>query len=340
MIYEFISGGGLGDDQPPEPPSPSSPGPSLLAQGRAMRDALVDALSRLPEYALTVVDCTTAPMAMSDAHTRNGAIASIRARQGESALDFMARVAPAFERVWVIAPESEAILAGLCRSIGPERWLGCTPEAIGIAASKSATLAHLTSHDIPTPLNPDSWPVPPDTPHQASRWVVKPDDGAGSEDTRIFADAVLARAWQTTQREAGRNFTLEPWIDGTPLSLSLACTDAECTLLGINRQLIEIVDGEVRYRGVQANAQALDTAAAHLLDALAQRIHRALPGLRGFVGVDLVRRPNGAPVVIEINPRLTCAFEGLPEAARMHAVRAALEGATIPAAKPAISHPA
>lgn len=297
-----------------------------------MRDALLNTLANLPHLKLTVVDCAAAPAEAANLSARADTIDSLRARPGESALAFMARIAPAFDRIWVIAPESDAILAGLCDCIGPGRWVGCTPEAIRIASSKSATLAHLASHAIPTPLNPD-------TPHQMQQWVVKPDDGAGAEDTLIFADAARARAWQQAQRNAGRIFTLEPWIDGAPLSLSLACTDTQCSLIGINHQLIATTDGKLSYQGVRANAEALDTPAALELHALARRIHHALPGLRGFVGVDLVRQANGTPVVIEINPRLTCAFEGLPADARMRAIRAALESCANAADEPVLSHP-
>ena len=38
---------------------------------------------------------------------------------------------------------------------------------------------------------------------------------------------------------------------------------------------------------------------------------RALPGLAAIVGVDLVWHPLRGPVVIEINPRLPCADQGL-----------------------------
>ncbi|MBP7442713.1 MAG: ATP-grasp domain-containing protein, partial [Thauera sp.] len=41
----------------------------------------------------------------------------------------------------------------------------------------------------------------------------------------------------------------------------------------------------------------------------------AVPGLAGFVGIDLVRQPDGRLCVIEINPRLTCAYAGLVGAA-------------------------
>ena len=44
-----------------------------------------------------------------------------------------------------------------------------------------------------------------------------------------------------------------------------------------------------------------------------QRVARrgALPGLRGFVGIDVIASEGHAPVLIEINPRLTCAYVGL-----------------------------
>jgi predicted ATP-grasp superfamily ATP-dependent carboligase len=44
---------------------------------------------------------------------------------------------------------------------------------------------------------------------------------------------------------------------------------------------------------------------------LAQKVARALPGLRGFVGVDLVWHPSQGPVAIEVNPRVTSAYVGL-----------------------------
>jgi predicted ATP-grasp superfamily ATP-dependent carboligase len=48
-----------------------------------------------------------------------------------------------------------------------------------------------------------------------------------------------------------------------------------------------------------------------LLAALASGVAAAMPGLRGFVGIDVVWPERGAPVLIEVNPRLTCAYVGL-----------------------------
>ena len=49
------------------------------------------------------------------------------------------------------------------------------------------------------------------------------------------------------------------------------------------------------------------------LAALAGRIATALPGLWGYVGVDLVMTDRG-PVVLEVNPRLTTSYCGLGRA--------------------------
>jgi predicted ATP-grasp superfamily ATP-dependent carboligase len=37
----------------------------------------------------------------------------------------------------------------------------------------------------------------------------------------------------------------------------------------------------------------------------------ALPGLRGFVGIDLIWNEERGPVLIEVNPRVTTAYVGL-----------------------------
>jgi len=44
---------------------------------------------------------------------------------------------------------------------------------------------------------------------------------------------------------------------------------------------------------------------------IAPAVHRALPGLRGFVGIDVVWHARRGPVAIEVNPRVTSAYVGL-----------------------------
>jgi predicted ATP-grasp superfamily ATP-dependent carboligase len=80
----------------------------------------------------------------------------------------------------------------------------------------------------------------------------------------------------------------------------------------VNRQHIEIgSDGSLRFAGVDVDVIGPDDARRPALAALAGEVAHALPGLHGFVGIDLVWHTQRGPVLIEINPRVTSAYVGL-----------------------------
>lgn len=299
LVYEFISAGGLGEAAPD-----ACDGASLLAQGVAMRDALLADLLAIEALAVSVADAGLAPLALQTAQpARTPAL--LVPDTSIAPAEWLSRVAPDFDAVWVIAPETAGILADLSAAVGTERWIGCSPDAIRLTGSKTATRERLAAHGIPTPV---AWaPGRPPAAH-GGRWVIKPDDGAGTEHTRVFARFDDARAAFDVGLEGGRRVTLEGWVEGEPLSLSLLCAGRGGELVSVNRQHVAPrADGRVVYAGVSAAVERPSAA----LGALAERIRAAVPGLRGFVGVDLVRSPDGGLCVIEINPRLTCAYVGL-----------------------------
>jgi predicted ATP-grasp superfamily ATP-dependent carboligase len=65
---------------------------------------------------------------------------------------------------------------------------------------------------------------------------------------------------------------------------------------------------------VTVDALGRDDPRWRALSALAAQVARAIPGLRGFAGIDLVWHPRRGPVAIEVNPRVTCAYVGLSAA--------------------------
>lgn len=296
FVYEYLSGGGaVGTDG-----SDDAAGAELLPLGLSMRDAMVADLARLGDCAVTAATCATAPPPPA-------AVRTVKPLAGETAFDFVARQAAAHDLSWLVAPETGGLLAQLCQRIGPERWVGCSLGAVRLASGKRGTLLRLQAHGVLTPL---AFHGSPDV----RRWVVKPDDGAGGVATRVHDDHDDAQDDCLQRSREGAPMTLEPWVEGEPLSLSLLCGDG-CELLSINRQHIGVDDhGRLAFRGVAVNALPLADERARPLRELAARVHAAIPGLAGFAGIDLVWHPQRGPVVIEVNPRVTCAYVGLSAA--------------------------
>ena len=294
FVCEYLSGGGLDAAAGRLAPADLD----LLRQGLDMRDALLADLGRLPGFAIA---CATGPGVPAP----RGAEA-LRPRPGEALEDFVAREAAAHDLAWVVAPETGGLLAALARRVAPLRWVGCSAEAIALCSGKRATLERLAARGVATPLTAAD---------DARRWVVKPDDGAGTMATRVHGRREAAEADRAARAARGESATLEPWVEGEALSLSLACGGTGAVeLLSVNRQHIAVApDGRVDYGGVAIDARQDAVARRPALAATAQAVAAAVPGLSGFVGIDLVWHERRGPVVIEVNPRLTCAYAGLSD---------------------------
>jgi tyramine---L-glutamate ligase len=291
FVYESLSAGAHA--------APHGPDRELLAAGIAMRDAIVDDLSRLAGVAVTcAVAAAPGRGGTRDRHAANPAIASAAA--SEDAQAFVARMAAVHDLSWIVAPETGGELARLHAAVGADRWIGCDAASIRCAASKRATLAVLAAAGVPTPLDGAA--------NHRGRWLVKPDDGAGCLSTRVHGDHAAA-----VDHLPGAGFTLEPFVEGEALSISMIVGADLATTVSFNRQHIGI-DAAGRLSDLGVQAAALDAATdprGARLEALAAATARALPGLGGFVGIDVVWNEERGAVVIEVNPRVTCAYVGL-----------------------------
>ncbi len=312
-----MTGGALGE----------APLPAILADAACMRQAQLRDLAELAWQRRS----SARPLrvrTLRDARLPADAAPGIESRMvpaggfDECLLDELRRS----DAVWLTAPESGDELASLSERIEAAgcRVLGSTPQAVRTAASKSACAHRLACRgvpSVPTLRDPRPWQCGAAAPHGV---VVKPDDGVGCEMQRRFDSA--AQAWAWGRAALGRRAVYQPWLDGESLSLSLLCAQGRASLLGVNRQWVVEREGWLRLRAVSVNARP-DADGA--LQRLGAAIARALPGLWGYVGVDLVL-VDGAAVVLEVNPRATLSYCGLREALQLNPARLLLELPRLP----------
>jgi predicted ATP-grasp superfamily ATP-dependent carboligase len=306
FVYEWATGGGLVEESGPMPAS-------LAREGTAMIAGLVTDLQRIAGCQVVAFrDPRYVQLALG-----NCEIVEILSRFSHD--EEVERVAAEADATVLIAPEFDGILLKLARRVVTARGklLSPSPEFIRIAADKQRTCEVLRDAGVPVPegrvLESDE-PLPSAFSYPA---VVKPIDGAGSQDTYIVRsahDVPPAYAWQRR---------LERFVPGMAASVGTLCGPAGITcLMPCKQRLSE--DGRLRYWGGEL---PLAAGLAERAESLAVKSIRALPATVGYVGVDLVlgREPDGSEdCVIEVNPRLTTSYVGLRAAARSNLAEAML----------------
>jgi predicted ATP-grasp superfamily ATP-dependent carboligase len=288
LVHEWVTGGGLAGL-----PLPGS----WATEGRALRQAVAAEFLAAGDVEVVV---TLDPRLAGETGPWESVV--VAAGREEFTLERLAR---ACDFTLLIAPETAGTLASLTELVEDAggRTLGPTREAIALTADKHRLAAFLLRKGIPTP--PVEWydRACPATPAFGYPAVVKPVDGAGSLDTFLVRrpeERFVPTAW------AG-DLVIQPYYEGTAMSASfLVAAGGQAELLGVGWQHVEVEDGRFVYRGGR-----LPGPRAIGLE-VPRKAVEAIPGLRGFVGVDFIRQAgDGRPVVIEINPRPTTSFIGL-----------------------------
>ena len=285
FVCEFITGGGMQH-------APLSR--QLVREGTMMLSSLLEDLQAAGVEHLL---CTRDPRLP----TCNEHVKTIPAE--DDAWTLWRRCMEESAMAWIIAPETDGILYELTYMAQASgcQVVGCIPETIKLAASKCNTILHLESHHIPCIPVIDNAETAPGC---RTGWVVKPDDGVGAEGCHHFMEINQVIGYMQSQK---KRMTLQEYVPGIAASMSLLCHKGQARLLVCNRQLFQFNAGRGHLQGVVVNGLPQY---AGLFDDLAKNIASSLPGLSGYVGIDVVIGNNG-PQVVEINPRLTTAYAGL-----------------------------
>lgn len=317
LVYEYLSTGALTGQPGAE---------SLAREGLAMLGAVLADLA-----ACTGVEVTTlvAPnlVARVRALVPAAEILPLAFEDEEPTFRQQARRA---DGVLVIAPEFDDLLARRSEWVLEEgsQLLGSSPLAIRLTGDKFRLAAHLRAHHVPTPITalyepgerPCEFPV-----------IVKPRHGAGAQATYFTS---LPKVYDTLgERARAEGWTgqliVQPLLGSIHLpapSVAFLVGPAGRVALLPGEQTLETQGVQLRYAGGRFPLSRKTDVQA--LVALAGRAIDLVPGLRGYVGVDLAtwrtddQSDHG---IIEINPRLTTSYVGLRRLARFNVVQVLLD---------------
>ena len=299
---------------------------SLRAEGRAMLAAVLEDCGRLPG-----VETVTLGHAAFESSPSSCRV--VRAASEEAAFR---ELAAASDFTLVIAPELDDLLLTHCTWVEESggRLLGPSAAAVRLSADKWAIGQHLQRHHVPTPecrrlLGAGeevslSYPL-----------VWKPRFGAGSIATFLVHDA---GDWTRCRREAREEgwrgeSLMQSWVPGRPASVALLLGPSQCLPLAPATQELSD-DGRFHYRG---GSLPLPPPLAARAVRLARRAVETIPGLAGYVGVDVILGDavdGSGDWVIEINPRFTTSYIGLRALCRDNLAGAMLrvvQGLEVPA---------
>ena len=212
----------------------------------------------------------------------------------------------------IIAPETDGVLARLSAIVEEADipLLSCCSTAVAVASDKAACYDLFRQANLPTPLTRRStFSTASQVADQVGYpLVIKPIDGVGCDGVCLvrgpteLADALTLLHQATSHDE----IILQSFVAGVHASVSLLAAGEQSLPLSLNGQAIEVGCPFI-YRGGEVplshpmGARALT---------VAQSAIRLIPGLRGYVGVDLILTQDEA-LLIEINPRLTTSYIGL-----------------------------
>lgn len=302
LVHEFATGGGLVGRKVPA---------SLAREGQAMLVALVEDLAAIGRHRiLTTLDARfplSLPRGVNVVCLSPG---DATQKMGSDPISFDTLVA-AVDAVWLIAPETDRCLERLAGRVERhgKQLLGSGAAVIREASNKARLPHRLRRAGVPHPATrllrrgADAAAIARALGYPV---VVKPARGAGCEGVRLACTArELGRAIATARRAAGP-LILQQYVRGTAASVSLLAGAGRVVPLAVNAQHVS-ASFRLGYRGGRT---PLEHPLAERAAAAAVLACSAFPGLRGYVGVDLVLTDTDA-VVIEVNARLTTAYLGV-----------------------------
>lgn len=286
FVTEFITGGGIANDPLPE---------TLKQEGQLMLQAVLSDCSKIEDIEL--ITTRDARISLN--------IEGVEMHVVENAIDYMQQlvlISTQCDMTWVIAPESEGILYSLISHLANEKvkLINCDAESVQLAGDKLACNQQLTKYQVPV--------IPNLTRQQVTTCLtpvmIKDRYGAGCEGLMRCETGSDALQYIEDYSE----WVVQPYMKGEHLSLSVIFSMKGVSILSINEQILKYQQQKPKLVMCRVNTHPVNDEVIQLV----KQIYAALPGLRGYVGIDVIYS-NDKYFVVDINPRLTSSYVGLSD---------------------------
>jgi predicted ATP-grasp superfamily ATP-dependent carboligase len=322
LVYEHASGGGFAGEPLPR---------GVLAEGFAMLRSLVSDFKAAGHEVTALLDSRVAAFSPPLEAQRTVPVSSRKEADEE-----LLKLAGSMDAAYVIAPETDKALQMIVANL--ERvgatLLNCSARAIAEVADKAVLHEQLKKLRVSTPetfvlhvlddVEEIKWVVSGELGFPA---VFKPLDGVSCAGLSVVrSEREVAGAVGKLRREsAGKSFVAQRLVEGVAASVCVIATSNEARAVSMNRQDVTIgtAGGVSSYNG---GLVPFDSPLRREAFAVAEEAVESFPGLRGFVGVDLVLT-DAEPVVVEVNTRLTMSYVGLRKVTSCNIAQAIVDSA-------------
>ena len=200
-----------------------------------------------------------------------------------------------------IAPETEGKLIELIKlNRFKKKMLSNKINAIKKTSSKYKTYKFFQKNSIPTLQTFDKKRI---NFKISKKWVVKPDDGAGSEKNYIFSNKKYLLNFLTLNK----NFVTQPLIKGVSYSANILSLKNKALILNFNKQKIFYNKKKIIFKGTEFIKKV------PYEDKIKKNINiisKKLPGLNSFYGIDFIIFKKKI-FFIDINPRITTSYQNI-----------------------------
>jgi predicted ATP-grasp superfamily ATP-dependent carboligase len=306
LVYEHVSGGGFAGEAIP---------PSVLCEGFGMLRTLIEDFQAAGHAVTTMLDSRIAKL-----NPPVDADCVVPVFSSQEVLANLKKMAEHADAAYVIAPETDGTLRSLVEIVEQTGTasLNCSARSIEKVSDKAAFYACLRKLGLLLPKTL-MFSVTDDLNKIKSSLrgsldfplIFKPSNGVscGGLSVARNENQVTTAVGKIKRETASKRFLVQELINGTAASVSLLSTGNNVAPVSLNQQELTLKTPEAlsMYSGGAVPFEHPLRAEAF---ALAEKIAKSFPSLRGYIGMDFVLTESEA-VPIEVNPRLTTSYVGL-----------------------------